>query len=63
MRLIISDCSYIPLKSQGHLIALNFKITVQNKEIFEKGRKLSLNSLINKEMGWKFNCWIYKKEK
>lgn len=36
MRLIISDCSCIPLKSQGHLIALNFKITEQNKEILKK---------------------------
>lgn len=36
MRLIISDCSYIPLKSQGLLIALNFEITVQNKEILKK---------------------------
>lgn len=37
MKLIISDCSYIPLKNQGLLIALNFKITVQNKILKKAG--------------------------
>jgi hypothetical protein len=40
MKLIISNCSYILLKSQGLLIALNLEITMENKISYEPGNQV-----------------------